>query len=261
MDKDVQTIRIESIEALNLVLAKLIGDYMQTIYFDTWGSKRINRIKYALQREDGIELSQDQKKEMMHEYFLRDLFLWAIVINQPDMAKVFLAHMKYRICPALIATKIFRQYHRKAAYGDLKRRYETSKQYFEKYAIDCLEYCNDDDPEKASEIILQRNELYGYVTCLQVRSTIVMIERCSHVHIKVAADAEDQAFIATAACVQAVNNIWYNKLHPDQSSFAHKMALFTGFITLGLMAPFVVSYRQAKKVRNQLNLSRINDIY
>ena len=150
---------------------------MQKIYFNTWERKKINRIKHALQRENDKELSPDQKKEMMHEYFLRDLFLWAIVVNQPDMAKVFLSHMKYRICPALIATKMFKQYHQKAAYGDLRKSYEASIEYFEKYAIDCLEYCNDDDPEKASEIILQRNELYGYVTCLQVRSTIVMIER------------------------------------------------------------------------------------
>ena len=46
---------------------------------------------------------------------LRDLFVWAILMNYIDMAKVCLSHMKYRICPALLATKILKQYHHKAS--------------------------------------------------------------------------------------------------------------------------------------------------
>ncbi len=104
----------------------------------------------------------------MHDYFMRDLFLWAIVMNRVDMAKVLLSHMKYRICPALIATKIFKQYYRKAPYGDLNKSYDESATYFEQYAINCLNKCDEKDEAKACEIILQRNELYGYATCLQV---------------------------------------------------------------------------------------------
>ncbi len=103
-----------------------------------------------------------------HDYIMRDLFLWAILMNRVDMAKVLLSHMKYRICPALIATKIFKQYYRKAPYGDLQKSYKESATYFEQYAIDCLNKCDDNDGAKSCEIILQRNELYGYVTCLQV---------------------------------------------------------------------------------------------
>ncbi len=84
------------------------------------------------------------------------------------MAKVFLAHSKYRICPALIATKILKQYYHKAAYGELKNGYMESAKYFEKYAIDCLNKCDENNVDQACEIVLQRNELYGYVTCLQV---------------------------------------------------------------------------------------------
>ncbi len=113
-------------------------------------------------------LKSEQKYQMAHDYIMRDLFLWAIVMNRVDMAKVLLSHMKYRICPALIATKIFKQYYRKAPYGDLKDGYDKSAKYFEQYAIDCLNKCDENDGATACEIILQRNELYGYVTCLQV---------------------------------------------------------------------------------------------
>ncbi len=114
----------------------------------------------------GLTLEQEHK--MAHDYIMRDLFLWSILMNRIDMAKVLLSHMKYRICPALIATKIFKQYSYKPIYGDLKDSYDDSATYFEQYAIDCLNKCDDNDGAKACEIILQRNELYGYVSCLQV---------------------------------------------------------------------------------------------
>jgi hypothetical protein len=140
---------------------------MHTLYFDTLEEENNDRIKCGLQIKKQ-DLSDGQRKEIMRDYFMRDVFLWAILMNYSDMAKVLLSHMKYRICPALIATKIFKEYNHKAPYGDLKKSYDESATYFEQYAIDCLDKCDDNDVAKSCEIILQRNELYGYVTCLQV---------------------------------------------------------------------------------------------
>jgi hypothetical protein len=68
----------------------------------------------------------------------------------------------------LIATTILKKYYRKASYGKIKNGYMESAKYFEKYAIDCLHKCDENNVDQACELILQRNELYGYVTCLQV---------------------------------------------------------------------------------------------
>jgi hypothetical protein len=46
-----------------------------------------------------------------------------------------------------------------------------------------------------------------------------------HLNLKVAADAEDELFIATPCCVEAMNNIWYDKLHPKQTK-RDKLNLF-----------------------------------
>jgi hypothetical protein len=70
-------------------------------------------------------------------------------------------------------------------------------------------------------------------------------------HLKVAADAGDELFIARPCCVEAMNNIWYDKLHPDQTKKLDKLSLFIGFISLGLLEPHVISYRTAEKVRSQ----------
>jgi hypothetical protein len=154
---------------------------MHKLYFDSLDGEANYRILWGLMTEkeqktsrksDHIEnirtLSDEVKQEMAHDYIMRDLFLWSILMNYTDMAIVFLSHMKYRICPALIATKILQQYHHKATYGESRDDYANKTNYFEQYAINCLDKCDDNNPDQACEIILQQNKLYGYVTCLQV---------------------------------------------------------------------------------------------
>lgn len=99
----------------------------------------------------------------------RDLFIWAILVNYIDMAKVLLAHVNHRICAALIAAKILKSYRDKyAIYDDKKNAYTQSMKYFEDYAIDCLTLCYRNDPNTACELILRECGLFGKVSCLQV---------------------------------------------------------------------------------------------
>ncbi|CAF2882241.1 unnamed protein product [Rotaria sp. Silwood2] len=239
---------INTVESLNLVLKNLIGDYMYELYFDTPEDEQYYRIKRGLievfveSQQDNYEDTKNEKSLLLkaknqteHNYIMRDLFLWAILMNRINMAKVLLSFMKNRICPALIATKILKKYYSIANYGDLKNDYIKDAEYFEQYAIRCLDLCDDNNVHKACEIILQQNELYGYVTCLQVAS-----------------DADDQLFIAEPTCVQAMNNIWYDKLHPEQTNYYQRLALFSGIISLGLLAPVFVKYRENKEVRTNL---------
>lgn len=159
---------VDDVETLNRILVELIGDYMHPLYYDTLEEEQDDRHHKGLKQKPIKAITNKEKQEIMRTYFLRDVFLWAVLLNRADMAKVFLSFMDYRICPALIATRIFKEYHRKAPYGDLKRGYEKSMKDFEQYAIDCLGQCGNQNIDKACAIILQRNELYGYVTCLQV---------------------------------------------------------------------------------------------
>ncbi|UJR26318.1 hypothetical protein I4U23_007656 [Adineta vaga] len=235
-DSAVKGRKIESVEKLNMILSTLIDHKMHNLYFNTlneeaqyrerWGLSKIPNNKYPNENGDSErknlfkEENKIDHKERIRDYIMRDLFLWAILMNHIELAKVFLAHMKYRICPALIATKILKQYYLKATYGDLKTSYETSAHYFEQYAINCLDKCDKYDRVKACEIVLQQNEVYGYVTCLQIAAT-----------------ADDKDFIATPCCVQALDNIWYDKLYPEQMKNSNIIWLILGFVTCGLVAP------------------------
>ncbi|CAF3967063.1 unnamed protein product, partial [Adineta steineri] len=222
---------IRTTDELNDVLATLIGDYMHKLYFDSNDDEVKYRALWGLIEQNQTNApNSDQpdkpNKEIVFDIILRDLFIWAILMNHTEMAQVFLSHMKYRICAALIATKILKQYFQKAPYGDLKDSYEKNAKYFEEYAIACINLCAKNNTDQACEIVLQRIELYGNVTCLQI-----------------AADAKDKLFIASPCCVQAMNNIWYNNIHPEQSNKRNEIAMAIGLFSLGLLAPFCVTFR------------------
>lgn len=174
---------VYNVSHLNRIIRTLVGDFMHRLYFATRQEEEQHRLKNALNRskpthhkivsqeESGGDRNQEEQQVISRrDVILRDLFLWAILMNYIEMAKVFLAHMKYRICPALIATKILKAYHEIALHGKLKEEYLQSAKYFEQYAIDCITLCEKNDPDEACKLVLQENELYGYVTCLQVRS-------------------------------------------------------------------------------------------
>lgn len=159
--------KIRSVTDLNDTLNLLVGDYMHDLYYDSFETEFEDRLDKGLIEQDRT-LSDDDIEQIRSECILRDLFLWSILMNYIQMAIIVLSFMKYRLCPTLIATKILKQYYKKAPYGDLKRRYKSSATYFEDYASDCLTRCYELNSSQACEIILQRNELYGYITCLQV---------------------------------------------------------------------------------------------
>ncbi len=47
-----------------------------------------------------------------------------------------------------------------------------------------------------------------------------------------------------------MNNVWYDKIHPQQSKKRNEISMALGFFSFGLLAPFLVSYRVPAVVRN-----------
>jgi hypothetical protein len=172
---------IQSTGDLNELFRVLIGGYMKPLYYDSqideqedrMGVKRFSSIISPLQDvEQGALIGTDAVyKQLAKDYLIRDLFLWAVVMNYMDLAKVFIAHMKDRICAALIATEILshlRDTCSDAVHGDKKMTLTRWIHYFEQYAINCMDLCFENDPDMARVLTVQRVEFFGDVTCLQV---------------------------------------------------------------------------------------------
>ena len=99
---------------------------------------------------------------------LRDLFLWAVFMDMFEMAKMLLIHVQTRICAALIASAIFKQYAKLANTIDLEATLRTQALYFETYAANSVDQCYEYNERIACELLFRQVPLFGYITCMQV---------------------------------------------------------------------------------------------
>ena len=188
----------------------------------------------------------DEPRKEVNELIYRDLFLWSILTNRIEMAKVFLNQMQTRICACLIASKIFKSYLAYASDNESKEVLELQANQFEVYAGECLKSCYNYDEETACEIAIRSLDLFGGVTCLQV-----------------AVDADDKLFVGQPCCDQLLNNIWYDKMEPFQSTMGKRLRLLLSIGTFGLLAPLLITFREEhvreKPLLAQPNEMRVNE--
>jgi hypothetical protein len=63
---------------------------------------------------------------------------------------------------------------------------------------------------------------------------------------QVAVDADDKNFVGQPCCDQLLNNVWYNKMEPLQSSFSPWFGILLSIFTFGILAPVpkLVAFRK-----------------
>ncbi|UJR16633.1 hypothetical protein I4U23_003533 [Adineta vaga] len=197
---------------LNNILNELIGDIMEKLYpEDDNQNQNLNGTNVI--NIQGEELPAP--KYSVRNYTFRDLFIWSLLMNYIDMAKMLLSHLNHRICAALIARKILMSYRSKyVKYSDKHLEYQQLMDYFEEYAIQCITLCQKNDPNKACKLVLRECEMFGNVTCLQI-----------------AIHAKAKHFISHPCCVQAISNVWYRSIDIDKTGYVW---LVVDVLTCGL---------------------------
>ena len=227
--------RFDSPDELDRLLRRLIGDYMKPIYSQCSDEPHdgccrcLRKARISDSRMDLIaeDVDVDEPRKEVTEWVYRDLFLWSILTNRIEMAKIFLNHIQTRICACLIASKIFKSYLAYATDNESKDVLSCQAKQFEEYADECLKSCYNYDEEKACEIAIRSLDLFGGVTCLQV-----------------AVDADDKIFVGQPCCDQLLNNIWYDKMEPFQSTMGKRLRLLLSVASFGLLAPILITFRE-----------------
>ncbi|UJR23620.1 hypothetical protein I4U23_026606 [Adineta vaga] len=160
---------------------------------------------------------------------LRDLLYWSIFTDRMDMAKVLILHIRTRICAALSCAAILKHRANRAATNDRRHFYKQQAQDFENYAIDCINICYSKNEQKACELLIREQPLYGKITCMQM-----------------AISSQNKLFINTDCFSQVLKRIWYNKISCTDNSFFWILKFIISFFTLGLLAPCFISYYSAE---------------
>jgi hypothetical protein len=107
---------------------------------------------------------------------LRDLFLWSIFMDMPEMGKIILVHLQSRICAALIASAIFKRYAKASTTVHHKEKFRNQALEFETYAGKFIDVCYEYNERLAFELLLRQIPLFGNVTCMQVIKFLSMID-------------------------------------------------------------------------------------
>lgn len=120
--------------------------------------------------EDESEIPDPEEAEKeVRELVYRDLFFWSILTNRIEMSKVIMSHMQTRICAALIASKVLKSYNKFANDNESKDLITFEADQFEDYANQCLKCCYNFHEERACELAIRRVNVFGGVSCLQVK--------------------------------------------------------------------------------------------
>lgn len=171
---------------LDSKLNRYVGTFMRSIYSqDDSFSYRIrldlsnhfcNCCASPRQSEEGCCAPTHKKKKYNNQakesyttqIMLRDLFLWSVFMDMPEMAKVLLVHIHSRVCAALVASAIFKKYSRNSNTVYLKEKFQNQSLEFETYAATFINKCHEYNEKLACEILLREIPLFGCVTCMQV---------------------------------------------------------------------------------------------
>ena len=111
-------------------------------------------------------------QEYTKHHMIRDLFLWSVFMDMPEMAKVLLLHVRSRICAALIASAIFKKYAKLSQTVDMEKKFRTQSLEFGTYAAIFIDKCYEYNEKRACELLLRQIPLFGNVTCMQVNKTM-----------------------------------------------------------------------------------------
>jgi hypothetical protein len=194
-------------ERLDRKLNKLVGSFIGTIYTseeDHW-SRRIcidmrNHVSpyckfnkkqkinpptnkdnqqndQEIQPLDPNNNNSNSEPSYPKDELLRDLFLWSIFMDMPEMGKIILVHLQSRICAALIASAIFKRYAKLSTTVDHKEKFHNQALEFETYAAQFIDKCYEYNERLACELLLREIPLFGHVSCIQV--VLNLISNCT----------------------------------------------------------------------------------
>ena len=178
----------KSMKEIDHKLIELVGSFFESIY-SVENDKLQNRIRidmtnhvctccelYEMKEYEYKSKSDGDRTRVSQEYtkheMIRDLFLWSVFMDMPEMAKVLLLHLRSRTCAALIASAIFKRYAKLSQTIDMKEKFRAQSLEFETYAAICIDKCYECNEKRACELLLREIPLFGNVTCMQVGKTV-----------------------------------------------------------------------------------------
>uniref|UniRef100_A0A8C1MG34 Transient receptor potential cation channel, subfamily M, member 2 n=1 Tax=Cyprinus carpio TaxID=7962 RepID=A0A8C1MG34_CYPCA len=133
---------------------------------------------------------------------IRDLFLWAVVQNNPELAEISWEQCRDCIAAALAASKILRKLAQESGEDDSEEAKDMRElaSHYENQAIGVFSECHSWDAQRAQKLLIRVSPSWGRSTCLWL-----------------ALKAEAKSFIAHSGVQALLTQIWFGELSVDNA--------------------------------------------
>uniref|UniRef100_A0AAQ4QDD8 Transient receptor potential cation channel, subfamily M, member 2 n=1 Tax=Gasterosteus aculeatus aculeatus TaxID=481459 RepID=A0AAQ4QDD8_GASAC len=128
----------------------------------------------------------------------RDLFLWAVVQSNKELAEIAWEQCKDCMSAALAASKILKTMAEEESDADEAEDMRELASHFEDHAIGVFSECHDNDEERARKLLVRVSPSWGRTTCLRL-----------------ALEADDKTFVAQSGVQALLTQIWCGGLSVD----------------------------------------------
>ncbi|XP_077473871.1 transient receptor potential cation channel subfamily M member 2 [Stigmatopora argus] len=200
----------------------LLGNFTQPIYlpptlmfqFDMEDNASMSRSLSDSQSPLRVQLAEAQRDPA------RDLFLWAVVQKNKELAEIFWEQCTDCMSAALAACKILRKMSEEGNDADEAAVTQELADYFEMHAIGVFTHCYSSGEERVKKLLVRVSPFWGKTTCLRL-----------------ALEANCKSFVALSGVQALLTEIWCGELSVDNSVWrvATCMVFFpliyTGFLT------------------------------
>ncbi|XP_071149544.1 transient receptor potential cation channel subfamily M member-like 2 [Mytilus edulis] len=196
-DNKINTSDSENLDIINKAVMHLLGN---------------NKLKAIAKEEHRPFTSKDPFKE---------LFMWAVLMNRKEMAKLFWKKDRDFICAALYASSLAKKLEKTASsegYMELTKYFADDSRYYEQLAYDVMTELYIKDKHKARQLLVQKVQRYGNTT---------LFELSQHNHL--------MKFVEHTACQTKLNIIWKGNILPYTSHAKVIVAAFVPFMIQSIM--------------------------
>ncbi|XP_029314727.1 transient receptor potential cation channel subfamily M member 2 [Cottoperca gobio] len=128
----------------------------------------------------------------------RDLFLWAVVQNNKELAEIAWEQCSDCMAAALAASKILKTMAQEGSDVDETETMQELANHYEKHAIGVFSECNNCDEKRAQKLLFRASPSWGRTTCLRL-----------------ALEADDKNFVAQSGVQALLTQIWCGELSVD----------------------------------------------
>uniref|UniRef100_A0A8C6UEA6 Transient receptor potential cation channel, subfamily M, member 2 n=1 Tax=Neogobius melanostomus TaxID=47308 RepID=A0A8C6UEA6_9GOBI len=175
-----------SLSHVSVEVRRLLGSFTQHIYPPSATVYNLDTSTAS----DSVKESPDPQTNPE-----RDLFLWAIIHNNKELAEIFWEECQDCMAAALAASKILKKLAEEGHDADEGEEMIKLAKHYEKRAMDVFSECYSCDEERAQKLLVRVSPFWGRTTCLRM-----------------ALEADTQKFVAQSGVQGLLTQIWCGEL-------------------------------------------------